>query len=414
MTDEPKSEDTGPVKPQVIDLDAEEVDVVPNDSGAQADAGEQEVPHDVDAEAAASGEMTPDADVEDVAIDDAPPPPPAKKSRSTLTWIAAAVILGLLAGGWFYRSVLAAYLPTDEMSAMASRIEILEAHEKTFGEQLLTVNQSSEAASKAVTGLETALKTTASGLSDAQTRIQTFETRIATAEETLTSARSDLEALRNAVSSVGTGTGSVDSAALEAIGQRIEALEKDVASLKSGSGGGDTAKATAALSQALADLKAKIAAGVAFQTEYDRLARMVPAAAGLDILAAHAAMGLPTPEGLAGELSAMIATLPKPETQAPPGDDSYWDTIWNNLSGIITIRNIGETDWPALAEKSASFAQAGDLTQAIAVIDAAEGAKPVGLSQWRDRAAARLNLEAAMGQVAEAVLRQIAALGGAQ
>ena len=50
-----------------------------------------------------------------------------------------------------------------------------------------------------------------------------------------------------------------------------------------------------------------------------------------------------------------------------------------SLSGIVTIRDIGETDWPQLAEKAAAFAEAGDLTQAIAVIDQAEGDKPMAL-----------------------------------
>jgi hypothetical protein len=38
----------------------------------------------------------------------------------------------------------------------------------------------------------------------------------------------------------------------------------------------------------------------------------------------------------------------------------------------------------------------------------------MALVQWRDRAAARLQLEAALAEVSDAVLRQIAALGGAQ
>ena len=37
----------------------------------------------------------------------------------------------------------------------------------------------------------------------------------------------------------------------------------------------------------------------------------------------------------------------------------------------------------------------------------------LALSQWRDRAAARLKLETAVSEVSEAVLRQIAANGGA-
>ena len=38
----------------------------------------------------------------------------------------------------------------------------------------------------------------------------------------------------------------------------------------------------------------------------------------------------------------------------------------------------------------------------------------MALVQWRDRAAARLQLEAALAEVSDSVLRQIAALGGAQ
>ena len=50
-----------------------------------------------------------------------------------------------------------------------------------------------------------------------------------------------------------------------------------------------------------------------------------------------------------------------------------------SLSGIVTIRDIGETDWPRLAEKAAAFAEAGDLNQAIARDRRARRAK----SPWR-------------------------------
>ena len=67
-----------------------------------------------------------------------------------------------------------------------------------------------------------------------------------------------------------------------------------------------------------------------------------------------------------------------------------------------------------MAEKCASLAEVPDLNQAIGIIDATEGDKPTAISQWRDRAAARLKLEAALDQVSQAVLRQISSLGGAQ
>ena len=155
-----------------------------------------------------------------------------------------------------------------------------------------------------------------------------------------------------------------------------------------------------------------MAAGTSFQPEYERIARMVPAASGLDVVAADASEGVPAAAGLAAELRAAIPALP--EAEAPPAeDDSYFGTVMKSLSGIISIRPIGDTDWRQVAEKAAAFADSGDLSQAIAVIDGAEGDKPMALSQWAQRAASRLKLEAAVAQVSEAVLRQIAATGGA-
>ena len=388
-------EDTGNVKPQVIDLDAEEI----------------KIEHE---------EITPRGEEAYARADDLPPPPPpspvAKRRRGMAGWIVAALVVGLLAGGWLYRDVLSAYLPTDEMTAMKARLDVLDANSKTVNEQLLAVSQSAENASQAIASVDSAAKSAVSGIADVSARIDGFESRVAAAETELDAAKSDLASLRNAVSSgeAATGTGGADPAALAAISQRIEALEKDVASLKSGNGSGDKASVTSALTQSLSDLKAKAAAGTSFQAEYDRLARMVPAAPGLDVLAALAADGVPAANGLVQELRAAIPALPQPATPTTPAEESYWDTLLNSFTGIITIRDIGEADWPQLAEKSAAFAEAGDLTQAIAVIDAAEGSKPTALVQWRDRAAARLRLEAAVNDVSEAVLRQIAALGGAQ
>lgn len=381
MTDEQKSQDSEAVKPQVIDLEAEDVTV------------ERDIPP------------------EEPLL---PPQPAAKRRWGSVKWIAGALVLGLIAGGWLYRGYLSAYLPSDQMTAMGARIEALEANGKTVNEQLLAVSQSSETASQAAASLDQTVKTVSSGVADMQSRIGGFEGRIADAEALLKAAKSDLDSLRNAVSSAGAGDGTVDTAALAAIGQRIDALEKDVASLKATGGAAPTASATAALSQALSDLKAKVAAGTAFQDEFDRISRMVPAAAGLDVMKTHAAAGLPDATGLAAELRAAILSLPQPAAEAPPAGDSYWDSIWSALSGIITIRDIGEANWPALAEKSAAFAEVGDLTQAIALIDASEGERPAAINQWRDRAAARLKLEAALGHVDQAVLRQIAATGGAQ
>ncbi len=141
---------------------------------------------------------------------------------------------------------------------------------------------------------------------------------------------------------------------------------------------------------------------------------MVPAAAGLDVLETHANEGLPAAQGLASELRAAIPALPKSDSTTTPENTGYWDSVWNAVTSVVTIRNIGEADWPAIAEECASLAASGDLAQAIARIDAAEGTVPSALGQWRDRAAARLKLEAALVQMADAVQRQIVSLGGGQ
>lgn len=392
MSNETSRDDDAVVKPQVIDLEAEEVKVEGEDSSQVHDAPPRT-------------ELPPHKQA------------PPRKQRGSMIWVAVAAIIGLAAGGWLYRDVLSTYLPTDEMTALRSRIEVLEANGRTLGEQLQAVSQSSDAAAQATAGVEQTIREVSSGVADTRARIEAFEGRVAAAEQAVQAANSDLDALRAAVSSgagAGQGAGPVDSAALAAIGQRIEALEKDVASLKSRGSAGEASGATAALSQSLADLKAKIAAGAAFQGEYDRIARMVPAAAGLEVLSVHAATGLPAASGLAAELRAAIPDLPQPDPPAPPAESSYWDSIWSALSGIITIRDIGETDWPRLAETAAAAAESGDLAQSIALIDTAEGSAPAALLQWRDRAAARIRLEGALDTVSQAVLRQIAAIGGAQ
>lgn len=395
-------DDTG-AKPQVIDLEAEEIR---SDSDAPASAAAEEIRED--------------------AAHAFSPPPPRKKSRGAATWIIAALILGALGGGWLYRGVLSSYLPSNEMTALKNQVAALEQNNTDLAAQIAAVKQGADGAAATADSAATAAaqaadaaKAVSAQIADVGARLDQADQQGTALQDQLKAARADLDALRKSMSSApAAAAGDVasaspaDAAVLAALGQRIDALEKDVANLKSSPGPGPQADATATLSQALSDLKAKVAAGTSFQPEYERIARMVPAASGLDVVAADASEGLPAAPGLAAELRAAIPALPQAE--APPAeDDSYFGTVMKSLSGIISIRPIGDTDWRQVAEKAAAFADAGDLSQAIAVIDGAEGDKPMALSQWAQRAASRLKLEAAVAQVSEAVLRQIAATGGA-
>ena len=391
-------DDTG-AKPQVIDLEAEEIR---SETDAPASATSEDMRED------ASPAYT------------APP----HKARGAAPWIIAAVILGALGGGLLYRGVLSDYLPTNEMVALKNQMAALQQNNSDLAAQIATVKQGADGAAQAAASANDAAaqaadaaKSAAAQIADVGTRVDQAGQQGQTLQDQLKAARADLDALRKSMSSApaaGTAGGTAspaDAAVLAALGQRIDALEKDMASLKAGSGATQQAGTTAALSQALSDLKAKVAAGTSFQAEYERIARMVPAASGLDVVASDAAEGVPDAKGLAAELRAAIPALPQAE--APPAEDnSYFGMMMKSLSGIISIRPIGDTDWRQVADKAAAFAEAGDLTQAISTIDAGEGDKPMALNQWRDRAAARLKLEAAVSQVSEAVLRQIAANGG--
>ena len=392
-------DDTG-AKPQVIDLEAEEIR---NDTDAPASAAAEELREE------ATHAYT----------------PPPKTSRGAATWIIAALVLGALGGGLLYRGVLSNYLPTNEMVALKNQMAALQQNNSDLAAQIATVKQGADGAAQAAASANDAAaqaadaaKNAAAQIADVGTRVDQAGQQGATMQDQLKAARADLDALRNSMSSAPAagasgGTASpADAAVLAALGQRIDALEKDVASLKAGTGASPQAGSTTALSQALSDLKAKVAAGTSFKAEYERIARMVPAASGLDVVAADAAEGVPDARGLAEALRAAIPTLPQAE--APPAEDnSYFGMAMKSLSGIISIRPIGDTDWRQVADKAAAFAEAGDLTQAISTIDAGEGEKPMVLSQWRDRAAARLKLETAVSEVSEAVLRQITATGGA-
>ena len=407
MSDQRPDEDRGAHRPQVIDLDAEEIRTEPEAHTAAA----------------------PDPDAAEKPASEAPPPPPPhhaeKRGRGAATWIIAALILGALGGGWLYRDVLSSYLPSNEMKALKAQVAALEVNNTDLAQQVATAQQAADAAAAAaatagqnVEGAASAAKSAAAASGDLSQRLDALDQRLGSVESGLGSATADLDAFRKSLSAAPSAAGGaaqpIDNAALAALAQRIDALEKDVASLKSPAaqaGGEDKASVTSALSQALSDLKAKAAAGAPYAPEYERIARMVPAAPGLDTVASHAELGLANAQGLTEELRAAIPALPQPA--APQAtDDSYFGTLMKSLSGIITIREIGEADWPAVAEKAAAFAESGDLDQAIAVIDAAEGEKPMALTQWRDRAAQRLQLDAAMAELSDAVIRQISALGG--
>ena len=340
-------------------------------------------------------------------------PTAAKKASRTRGWLygAVAMIAAAIAGGWLYKDVLSNYLPSDQMVALSDKVTALEAGNATLRGQLENVDKLAAQLKADVDTLE-AKEATLSTMAEASQAVQSGAAEKLTAlEESLNAAKHSLIDLasRPVVTSDGIAV-PADTAVISALTQRIGDLEKDVASLKVKPA--EAVDNTVALSQGLSDLKAKIAAGTGYRDEYERIQRMVPAAAGLDVLQQHAALGLPDAKGLGGELKAMIGSLPKPIIPGPvPESQSWWSDIYNSFSDLITIRVEGDVDWPTAASAAAALAESGDLPQAIEQLSAIEGAKPGGIQQWLDRAQGRVRLETALKSVEDAVLRVIAAKG---
>jgi hypothetical protein len=333
-------------------------------------------------------------------------------ARSPAVIAVAALAIGIVAGGWAYRDYLWRYLPNAEVSAIATRTDALVSDTAALKEKLGSIEMLVAQLKADIDAEEANAAAAASIAKRASESIASLDGRVnevnALAQgtsDTLRALSADLQKLAGGV--VGTAAPAPSAEVL----QRLESLEKDVASLKVQKNEG--AADTALLSQSLADLKAKIAAGAPFAEELDRLNRLVPAAPGLGELAPFAGAGIPDANGLAQELSTIAAGLPEVgELQAlEPKDDSWTGWALDQLSDLITIRVAGSSDWKRAVEQATAFAESGDLQQAIHTLEIMEGAKPQGIDQWLEKASARIVIESQLRSIEEAILRVIAAKG---
>ncbi len=345
-------------------------------------------------------------------VEEKTPPKLALSLPRKIALVTGLIVLSSAGGAWAYRDLLSSYLPSDQVQAMATRMDGLETTTKTFNGKVDAVIGFTDEIKSQLAAAQAA----AAEIGQLQANSRDVKTSIANLEKALATASSSIESLNaqmaagtpiaNSPYAYGGGVGSVPYDD-KALAKRLGILEKDVESLKQA---GKAAIDTTLLSQSLADLKAKIAAGTSYQSEIDRIALMVPAAEGLDTLQAHSAQGLPNAVALAAELKTAAASLPKAEPVATP-DDSWWGYSSALLSNLVTIKFAGEADWEQLALQVAALAEQGDLASAVANLIKPEGALPVELQRWHDRAAARLEIESAVEITSAAVLRQIAAKG---
>jgi hypothetical protein len=407
-----QEKDIDPKSP-VIDLEAQEIRDMDRPA---ADARAEEAQPEFAAERETAQETPP------------PPESSARKSRSSgMLWGGIALLaLAAIGGAWAYQAYGSRYWPTDEMKVMAGRVSTLEAENKTLKDQLRGVAAAvdeikssaaaqTESASVAKSAAETALQNS----TVAQDSARNANEKLASLESQIGSTHQAIDALKAAIAAQPPAEGGqaapapvIDTAALNELRARVEGLEKDVTELRS-KGGAPGAETATLLSQTLADLKGKLAAGAPYPEEAQRIANLVPAAPGLDVLSGLAANGVPTAEMLGQEAQALAAELPAPAGAASPdaAETSYWDQLLGALGSVVKVRNIGETDWRTVAAKAGEAAAAGNLQDALTLANG-EGEIPNALRIWREKVQARINADAAIEDLSSAVLRQISAIGG--
>lgn len=405
MTTPESTDRDGPVRPPVIDIEAEDVTPATPDEPAKFDE--------------------PVSPADPVTPPPPPPPPPKRKSHHWRRWGLLVLLLGAAAlGAWAYKDYGQRFWPSDQMTALNDRVNALEAGNKTLNDQLLALGgsldtlKSGEAAQN--DSLSSAIERSSqveSGLAALKEVIAGNDARLAKTQTALDELRAGLDALKASIASAGDSltVTAPDPAALAALTQRVDAIEAALQTLKTEIGkteqGADQA---ALLSQTLADLKAKFATGATYQDELNRIARLVPAAPGVAMLSTYAASGLPDAQALAVELEQIVPGLPLPanEADAKTGNE-YWDYLVDLFGSVVTIRVVGETNWRDVAERARAYAETNDLPAAISLIERAEGEPPAALAAWRNKAQARLDGEAALNDLSAAVLRELAAKGTA-
>ena len=335
-------------------------------------------------------------------------PPRQRGSNILLLGIAGGLIaVSAIGGGWAYRDLLSSYFPSDNVLALTQRVDALDAANKASAQKLDAVVGVTDEIKSQAGAAQSAAEEWKKQLGAIKDAGSAFSQSISELQTAVGDAQSQLKALDEKLQAA-PASGGAASGGIRAIEQRLTTLEKELAALKTGSG---SAVDTEALSQALADLKGKIAEGSAFVTEFDRVRRSVPAAEGLDILEKYAGLGVASIAALQSQLKIAAAQLPKPAAPTQQTDNSWSGWFSKLFSDVISVRDQGDPDWRILSDKADAFLASGDLAQASALFDNLSVAPPDSLKQWHEAATTRLQLDSALEKVSAAVLRQIAAKG---
>lgn len=137
-----------------------------------------------------------------------------------------------------------------------------------------------------------------------------------------------------------------------------------------------------------------------FADELAALASLAPDDPALTPLRPHADAGVPTAMMLAARFPAATRGALATEHRAP--GTSWWARIWNSLTGLISIRRVGEVQGNDAASRLARAQTAldnGHLAAAVVETDAITGPAARALEPWLTQAHARVAVDDALADL---------------
>lgn len=373
MTDEKQAaaSEERPVQPQVIDLEAEEV----------------ERPRE-----APEGENSAEDHKEKI------------ETRRPYLIITAARIVGIAAVVLVLgAAVYAAFLRMEpgaagRIGAVDSRLAALE-----------KANERVELGLKDVTAALTRLneeQSRASG-SFSEAELAPLKQQLGEIEERLARVSEAVEGITLSINAVETGQ-ETQRSALERAVAGLNELQSRIAP-----GGGQPAAAPAsngsALAAALLRLKTAEAEGRRFDEEVEAIRGIAPEARGLSELAQFAPNGVANIADLANRLEGIIGRLraPAAEAGAAPQPSGLWDMFKAKAAALVSVRKLGDARWLDAAEEALRRLRSGDVEGAVLALNSVDGARPPEIESWLVDASARLEADRAVEELSASVLQQL-------
>lgn len=270
----------------------------------------------------------------------APPPPSPPSQMPTYAAVAGAVIGALLVGGgvlWF------AGLPKENASAgqFNTRLSAIETQIRELAQrpQPQPDNRPVEALSQRIGKLEEAV----SRPQPAPAPDTKLTERIASLESSLAAFNRRLETTQATAQQ-----SPAAQAAIDGLSKRIEGLEQSVKSAqarvedKIAQNSGADASARQALAAVV--LRDALARGAPFAPELNVLKNLGADAQAVGRLEPFAASGIPAPQALAQELSALLPPMKAALDTDAARSGGFLDKLEANASKLVRIRKVGETE----------------------------------------------------------------------